>query len=191
MTWCSRKQVTLKARHINLPPECHSRQAIQASLDHSDGMVSPSRGLPVDFLPVAPSSSGPVCHQVQQQIALICVTSTRPPSMGSGYTQPSMVGSGPLCLPTDSHLGQSGGEVVGLPVQENHPDFSVVAQHALVLGPNGHVELNPFVPAQTAQSVDSTIQSDSSQESVKSESSFLAPRASAIKEEGFSETVAA
>ena len=37
----------------------------------------------------------------------------------------------------------------------------------------------------------STIQSDSSQESVKIRSARVAPRASAIKEQGFSEVVAA
>ena len=50
-----------------------------------------------------------------------------------------MGGSGPSCLPTSSHLGQSAGEVSGLSVQENHSDCSRVAHHALVLGPNDHV----------------------------------------------------
>ena len=44
-----------------------------------------------------------------------------------------MGGSGRICLPTSSHLGQSGGEVAGPPVQENHSDSSGVAQYALVL----------------------------------------------------------
>ena len=66
-----------------------------------------------------------------------------------------------------------------------------MAQHTLVWGPNGHVEPDPIVPAQSTQSVDSAVQSDPSQESVKPESSCLAPRASAIKEQGFSEAVAA
>ena len=54
--------------------------------------------------------------------------------------------------------------------------------------PGGHVKPNPIVPVQP---VDSTLQSDSSQESVRPESSCLAPRASAIKEQGFSEAVVA
>ena len=58
----------------------------------------------------------------------------------------------------------------------------------LGLGSSGHVEPNPFVPAQP---FDSTLQSDPSQESVKIESSCQAPRASAIKEQDFSEAVAA
>ena len=67
-------------------------------------MVSPSRGLPIDLLTAALASSRPVCHWIQQVVS-ICVTGTRP-----------------LC--TGSHLGLSGGEFVGLPMQENHCDCS-------------------------------------------------------------------
>ena len=73
--------------------------------------------------------------------------------------------------------GQSGGEVVGLPMQENHSDCSRVAQHALVLGPSGHVQPNPTEPAQSAQPVDTALQSDPSQKSDKSKSPCMAPRA--------------
>ena len=65
-----------------------------------------------------------------------------------------MGGSGRICLPTSSHLGQGGGEVAGLPMQENHSDCSRVAQHALVLGPSGHV-LSDFI--EPAQSVDTAL----------------------------------
>ena len=65
-----------------------------------------------NMLPVAPTPSGPVCHQFQQQA--ICLTSSRSPSMDSGCTQLATGGSGPICLPTGSHLGQSGGEVAAL-----------------------------------------------------------------------------
>ena len=78
-----------------------------------------------------------------------------------------MVGSGSIHLPTISHIGKSG-DVAGLPMQENHSDCSGVAQHALVLGSSGHVQSNPTGPAQSAQPVDTTIQSDPSQKSDKS-----------------------
>ena len=55
-----------------------------------------------------------------------------------------MRGSGHIRLPTISHIGQSGGEAAGLPMQENHSDCSGVAQHALVLGSSGH--LQPILP---------------------------------------------
>ena len=61
-------------------------------------------------------------------------------------------------------------------MQENHSDCSGVALYALVLGSIGHVQPNPTKPAHT------TIQSDSTQESVKPKSTCVAPRTSAIKE---------
>ena len=82
--------------------------------------------------------------------------------------------SGSLCLPTSSHLGQSGGEVTGLPLQQDHSDC----------------RLDPSVSAQPAQSGVSTIQPDPAQEPIKPEPTCLAPRATAITEQGFSEAVA-
>ena len=98
--------------------------------------------------------------------------------------------SGSIRLPTSGHLGQSSGEVAGLPLQENHSDCSGVAQHALVLGFSDHVQSDPTEPAQPAQPVDTTVQSDPSQKSDKPKSPCMAPRATAIKEQGFSEAVA-
>ena len=111
--------------------------------------------------------------------------------MGSGCTQPVMGKSGPIRLSTSSHLGQSGGEVAGLPLQQDYSDCPRVAQHALVLGSSGNVQSDPPVSAQPAQSGVPTIQSDPAQELVKPEPTCLAPRATAIKEQGFSEAVAA
>ena len=61
-------------------------------------MVSPSIGLLIDMPQVAPTSKRPVYNELQQQIALICVTSSRSPSLGSGCNQPTLGGSGPECL---------------------------------------------------------------------------------------------
>ena len=143
------------------------------------------------MLEVAPATSGPVCHQVQQQTATVCVTGSRPPGLGSGCTQPLLGGPGPIRLPPGSHLGQSGGEAPGLPLQQNNSDCPRVAQHALVLGPGSNVKPDPTVSAQHTQPSVSAIQPGPSQEPVESEPTCLAPRASAIKEQGFSEAVAA
>ena len=169
--------------------ERDSRQAIQTGSDHSNRMVPQSRGFSSNMQLVAPVLSGPICHQVQQQAPTGCLTISRSPGMGSGC--PVMGGTGPLRLPTSGHLGQSGGEVAGLPVPENDTDYTWVAQHALVLGPGGHVQSDPSVSAQPAQPGNSTIQPDPAQKSVKPQPSCLAPRATAIKEQGFSEAVAA
>ena len=179
LSWCTKKQVTLKARHIpgwlNVIADKLSRlgQTIQTEWS------------------LHPEVFQAICHQIQQQTPTVCVTSSRPPGLGSGCTQPVLGKSGPICLPTSSHLGQSGGEVTGLPLQQDHSDCTRVGQHALVLGSSGNVQSDPSVSAQPAQSGISTIQPDSTQEPVKPEPTCLAPRATAIKEQGFSEAVAA
>ena len=173
------------------PAERDTRQAIQAWPDHSNRVVTSSRSVPSCMFKVASATSGPVCHQVQQQTTTVCITGTRPPGLGSECTQPLLGGPGPIRLPTGSHLGQSGGEAPGLPLQQNNSDCSRVAQHALVLGPGSNVKPDPTVSAQHTQPIVSAIQPGPSQEPVESEPTCLAPRASAIKEQGFSEAVAA
>ena len=65
-----------------------------------------------------------------------------------------------------------------------------MAQYDLVLGSGSHAKPDLSVPAQPAQSINSTIQSDSKQETVELKAPCLASRASAIQEQGFSEAVA-
>ena len=173
------------------PAERDRRQAIQAWPDHSNRVVTSSRSVPSCMFKVASATSGPVCHQVQQQTTSVCVTGARPPGLGSGCTQSLLGVPGPIRLPTGSHLGQSGGEAPGLPLQQNNSDCSRVAQHALVLGPGSNVKPDPTVSAQHTQPSVSAIQPGPSQEPVESEPTCLAPRASAIKEQHFSEAVAA
>ena len=173
------------------PSERDRRQAIQTGPDHSDRMVTSSRSVPGFMQPVAPASGRSVCHQVQQQTSSVCLSSPRPPGVGSGCTQPLLGRSGSLCLPTGSHLGQSGGEATGLPLQQDNSDCTRLAQRALVLGSGSNVKSDPTLPAQHTQLSVSAIQPGPSQEPVESEPTCLAPRASAIKEQGFSEAVAA
>ena len=106
------------------PAERDSRQAIQAWPDHSNRVVTSSSSVPSCMFKVASATSGPVCHQVQLQTTTVCITGTRPPGLGSGCTRPVLGGPGPIRLPTGSHLGQSGGEAPGLPLQQNNSDCS-------------------------------------------------------------------
>ena len=76
-------------------------------------------------------------------------------------------------------------------MQENHSDFSRVAQNTLVLGSSGLIQPDPPGPAQSVQPANTAFQSDFSQESGKPKYIYLAPRASTIKEQGFSDAVAA
>ena len=191
LTWCTRKQATLKARHIpgrlNVVADKLSRlgQTIQTEWSL----------LPQVFEAIC-------CRWHRPQIDLFATrfnnklplfVSPFPDPMASAVDALSLPWEDldPYAFPPNSHIGQGSGEVAGLPVQQNHSDHPRVAKHALVLGPGSHVQSNPTEFAQTAQSVDSALQSDSSQESDKSKSPRLAPRASAIKEHGFSEAVAA
>ena len=173
------------------PAKRGSRQTLPARPDHTNRMVPPSRDFRVDMQQVALTSNRSFCHEVQQQAPLVCVTSSGPIDHCSGCTQPAMGESGRICLPPNSHFRQSGGEVAGLPVPKNDSDCPGVAQHALVLGPSGTVQPDPIEPASSAQPPDSALQSDPSQESPKPQSPCLAHRATAIKEQGFSEAVAA
>ena len=171
--------------------KCDSGQTIQTGSDHPDGMVPPSRNFSKDMQQVAPASNRPVCHEVQSQIASVRVPSSGHTGCSSGCSHPSVGGARCLCLPTDRPLGQSGGEVTGLPVQETHSNCSRVAQHALVLGLGGHVQPNSPKVTKSAQSTDAAVQPDPSQKSDQSQPSCMAPRATAIKKQGFSEAVAA
>ena len=124
------------------PVEHDSRQVIPAWPNHSNRVVASPRSVQSYMQPVAPTPSGPVCHQIQQQTPSVCLTGPRSPGLGSGCTQPLLGGPGPIRLPTGSHLGQSGGEAPGLPLQQNNSDCSRVAQHALVLGPGSNVKVD-------------------------------------------------
>ena len=170
------------------PFKCDSRQAIQAGSDHPNRVVPPSGSFSTNMQHMAPPSNRSVCHEVQPQITSVCLPSTGLPGCSSGCTYSATGGPGCIRLPTDRHIGQSGGEASGLPVQKTHSDCPGVAQHALVLGLGGHVQPGPPQPAQSANTA---LQSDPSQKSDKSKSPCLAPRATKIKEQGFSEAVAA
>ena len=76
-------------------------------------------------------------------------------------------------------------------MQKNPSDCSGVVQHALVLGPSDHVQSDPTEPALLAQPVNTDLQSDPSQKSDKLKSPCMDPRATSIKEQGFSEAVTA
>ena len=125
------------------PFKCDSRQAIQAGSDHPNRVVPPSGSFSTNIQPMAPASNRSICHEVRRQVTSVCLSSTGLPGCSSGRTYSAMGGSGCISLPTDRHIGQSGGEATGLSVQKDHYDCPGVAQHALVLGLGDHVQSGP------------------------------------------------
>ena len=172
------------------PLKCSGRQIVQIGTDHPNRKVPPSRGLSSPVQQVASASNRSLCYEIQQQVAPVRITSSGPHGHCSGCTQFVMGRSGRLCLPTFSHIGQSGGEVAGLPIPKVDHHCPGVAQHDMVLGSSGNVQPDPIALASSAKPFDSTLQSDPSQESDKPKSPCMAPRATTIKEQGFSEVVA-
>ena len=191
LSWCTRQQVTLRACHIpgrlNVIADKLSRlgQTIQTEWS------------------LHPEVFQAICNRWHQPEVDLFATRFNnklpqfvspvpdPQAWAVDAYQPVLGGPGPIRLPTGSHLGQSGGEATGLPLQQNNSDCTRVAQHALVLGPGSNVKPDPTVSAQHTQPSVSAIQPGPSQEPVESEPTCLAPRASAIMEQGFSQAVAA
>ena len=103
LTWCTGRQVTLKARHIP---------------GHLNVVADKLSRLGQTVQQVAPASDRSLCYEIQQQGAPVRITSSGSHGHCSGCTQFVMGRSGRIRLPTDSHIGQSGGEVAGLPIPE-------------------------------------------------------------------------
>ena len=95
-----------------------------------------------------------------------------------------------VCFSPSVVTGQGDQQTVGPSLQESDPHSSGLAQHAMVLGPGGTVVSDPSLPTQSSRPSDTAIQQGASQESDQSKPTRLAPRAEAIKEQGFSSPVA-
>ena len=154
-----------------LSSECDCRQVVSARPNHSDRMV-PSSGVQPSSSDLAPSPSGHV-PQVQLQTSPIRVSSAGPQCVGSGRPDSLLGKPGHVCLSPSSSAGQSSQQAVRPSLQKSDLDSSGLAQHAMVLGLG-----------------DSAVQQGSSQQSNQPKPSRMAPRAEAIKEQGFSSPVA-
>ena len=137
--------------------ECGGRQTIQTGPNHSNGVVPVSTSFSKNMSHVAPTSNRPVRHKVQQQASPLCLSSSGPQGYRNRCTDPSLEGSGCLRLSTDGHLGQSGGKVAELPLQETNSHCTGLAQHDLVLGSGGDVQPNSLTTSSDARSLDSAV----------------------------------
>ena len=137
----------------NQAAECHSRQAIQSYATRQ----SRQNGTSCQSFSKQYASGGTrpkwacFCHLAQQQTVSTCITGARSPNMDNDTVSLSQGGSGPICLPTGSHLGQ---------VVENLQDYpcrgiTLIAPSGptcLVLGSLDHVMSDSLVPVQPALS---------------------------------------
>ena len=171
--------------------ECRSRQAVPAQSGDPDRVVPVSTGVQSLVLQLGPASDRSFCHPIQSQASQVCLSSSGLDSLGGGCSQPTMEQPGRVrfssSLPAQSgHIqtGESG-------LSQNDLNRSGLAQHALVLGPDQSLKSNSLQSSLGEDPVDSTVQRPSPQELESSESACLAPRASSIRRQGFSEEVAA
>ena len=186
LSWCSRQQVTLRARHIptgttSYPDLARPFKQNGLFIQQCSKLYAPG-GTSHKWTCLPPGSTTnchSLCHWFQT------------PRLGQWMHSAS---PGRTWTHTPSHRQPSWAKwwrsSRTTPATE-YSDCSRVAQHALVLGPGSNVKPDPTVSAQHTQPSVSAIQPGPSQEPVESEPTCLAPRASSIKEQSFSEAVTA
>ena len=186
LCWCNLRWVVLKARHIpgrlNVIADKLSRQGQVIQTEWSLHQPPDSN--------LAPSTGGHVCNKVQSQTTPIRVPSTGSQCLGSGRFDSFLGKPGHVCLSPSIVTRKSGPQTIRSPLQESDHNSPGLAQHAMVLGSSGTIIPDPTVPAQPSRPSDSTIQQGSSQQPNQPKPSRMAPRAEAIKEQGFSSPVA-
>ena len=110
--------------------------------------------------------------------------------MGSGRPQSPMGKFGCVRLSTSLPGSPGGGQNDRSRLSEDDSRCSRLAKHALVLGPGELVGSDSLHSSASKGPGDSTVQRSSSQEPRQSEPACVAPRASAIHKQGFSDEVA-
>ena len=96
------------------------------------------------------------------------------------------------CVRLSSSLSAQPGALKGYGsgLLQDDSDCPRLAEHALVLGPGQSLRADSSQSSPSKRSGDVTVQRAGAQESQQPESPCLAPRASAIQEQGFSDEVA-
>ena len=170
--------------------ECDCRQVVSLRPKHSDRMVPSSGGFQPSGSDLAPSPSGHVCNKIQLQTNPIHVSSAGSQCVGSGRSDSLLGEPGHVYLSPSGFARQGGQQAVRPSLQKSDLDSPGLAQHAMVLGRGGTVFPDPSLPTQSSGLSDSAVQQGSSQERNQPKPSRMAPRAEAIKEQGFSSPVA-
>ena len=171
--------------------ECHSGQTVQTQSSDTDRVVPVSTGFPSLVFKMGPTSNRSFCNSIQSQASQVCITGSGSGSLGSGCSQSFMGKSGCVCLPSSLPSQSSRVKASGSGLSQDDPGRPRVAQHALVLGSGQSVESDSFQSSLGEGPVNPAIQRSPPQEPESSQSACLAPRASSIQKQGFSDEVAA
>ena len=191
LSWCNPRGIVLRARHIpghlNVIADKLSRhnQVIQTewSISRQVFNLLCSRW--------AQPHVGLFATRLNVKLPQICITGTGSTSLGSRHPESAMGESGCLRLPSSLPAQPSNSQGDGSRLSQDDSDCSRVAQHPLVWGPDLSVGSDPFQVATTKGCGDTTLQPTPSPEPQQSEPICLAPRASAIKKQRFSDEVGA
>ena len=171
--------------------ECHSRQAIPTQSGDPDRVVPVSTGVQSLVLQLGPTADKSFCHPIQSQASQVCLSGSGLDSLGGGCSQPVMEQPGRVCL-SSSLPSQSGHIQTGEPgFSQDVLNRSGLAKHALVLGSDQSIKSDSLQSSLGEGPIDSAVQRPSPQELNSSKSACLAPRASSIRRQRFSEEVAA
>ena len=185
LCWYNLRQVVLKARHI--PGHLN---VIADKLSRQGQIIQTEWSLHQEvFNLLVQTWHRPQVDKVQLQTSPIRVSSAGPQCVGSGCSNSLLGEPGHVCLSPSVVTGQGGQQTIGPSLQESDPNSPGLAQHTMVLGSGGTVVPDSFLPTHSSRPSDTAIQPGSSQESDQPKPSRLAPRAKAIKEQGFSSPV--
>ena len=189
LCWCNLRHIVLKARHI--PGHLN---VIAGKLSRQGQIIQREWSLHQVFDLLCQTLHRPqvdmFATRYNCKLTQVCVNSPRLKHLGGGRSNSLLGGPRHVCLSPSVTTGQSDLQTVISPVQEGDPDSSRLAQHAVVLGSSGSVFSDTHLSSQPSRSSDSALQQGASQGSDQSQSSRIAPRAEAIKEQGFSSPVA-
>ena len=171
-------------------------KAHPGSLERDSGQIvqtqsGVSAGVQSLVFELGPTTGRPVCHPFQSQASQVCVTGAGSDSLSSRRPESTMGESGCLRLSSSLSAQPSDLQGDGSELSQNDSNCSRVAQHVLVLGPGQSISSGPLSASTSEGSGDRVFLRLLSQEPQQSESACLAPRASAIQEQGFTNEMAA
>ena len=171
--------------------ECHSGQAIQTQSSDSDRVMPVSTGIQSLVFKMGPTADRSLCNSIQSQASQVCFSGSGFDNLGSGCSQSFMEQPGSVCLPSSLPSQSSRVKTCGSGLSQDDTDRPGLAQHALVLGSDQAVKSDSVQSSLGEIPIDPAIQRSPPQELESSKSACLAPRASSIKRQGFSDEVAA